>query len=187
MGLLDGGLLGGNVGKELGVSSEAHRDSGETYSKPLTVSRFDSFGTGTMQQGEEVELARVRSPAGIARRWGFGTAEAAANQGYAYGHFMNANGEAIHGILILKWENSTGRETQVATELATEDMDTSNRYDREQQPPVPEQQGKNKAEQDEHLVVSFEPETDPADITNDYAIDAASSECRIPATEYDVS
>lgn len=189
MGLLDGGILGGasQLANEVGQSSEAAASAGEAYRKPMTVSRFDEFGIASLQQGEEHELARVRTNAGLERRWGFGAADKPDNQGYAYGKFQNGAGEIIHGILSLKWENSTGRSQEVTEELATEDMDTADRYNRDAQPPVPEAQGKEKAEQDEYLVVTFTPETDPADITNSYSIDAGASECRLPTTEYDVS
>lgn len=183
-----GGLLGGvSLGDELGQSNEAATSDAEAYRKPLTVSRFDSFGAASLQEGDETELARVQTPAGLERRWGYGAADKPDNQGYAYGHFKNANDEQIHGIISLKWENSTGRRQEVSEELASEDMATSDRYNRDSQPPVPEAQGKEKAQQDEHLVVTFTPETDPANITNDYAIDASASECRLPVTEYDVT
>lgn len=193
MGLLNGGLLGGNIAEEIGASTEAANDAGDAYRKPLTVNRFDKFGTGTMVQGEPSELARVRTPAGLERRWGYGAANKPENQGYAYGILQNGGDgtvdseEQIHGILSFEWRNSTGRKQEVAEELASEDMDTANRYDREQQPPMPEAQGKERAEQDEYLVVTFTPETDPADVANGYEIVAGFSECRFPTTEYDVS
>lgn len=190
-----GGLLGGAgaLADEIGQSSEAAGGSAEAYRKPFTVSRFDEFGAASLSQGDEAELARVRTPAGLERRWGFGAANKPDNQGYAYGHFFNSGDgtadseEQIHGIVSLKWENSTGRRQEVTEELASEDMATADRYNRDEQPPVPEAQGKERAGQDEYLVVTFTPETDPADITNDYAVAADFSEVRLPATEYDVS
>lgn len=185
----NGGLLGGasKVAEEMGKPTEAADGDAESYRKPFSVGSFDQFGNDSLTQGEEVELARVRTPAGLERRWGFGRADQAENQGYAYGHFNNADGEAIHGRIGLQWENSTGRRTEVTEELDTRDMDTQDRYNRDAQPPVPEAQDKERAEQDEHLIVTFEPETDPADITNNYGVAAGASECRLPATEYDVS
>lgn len=189
MGLLDNGLLGAGsqLANEVGQSTEAANANGDAFRKPLTVSRFDEFGHDSLSEGDKVELSRVRTPAGIERRWGYGRADREANQGYSYGHLKNGAGENIHGILSYEWENSTGRRTEVSTELASDDMATSDRYDRDTQPPMPEAQDKEKAEQDEFLVVYFTPETPAADITNAYAIDAGASEVRWPTTEYDVS
>jgi len=191
MGLLDGGGIIGNasqVAQELGQPTDSKTNQqGESYRLPLGVADFDSFGIDSMSPGEEAELARVRTPAGLERRWGFGRADLDRNQGYAYGVLKNASGETIHGRVGLHWENSTGRSTQVQAEVDSRDMNTSSRTDRDNQPPVPEAQDKNMAEQDASLVVTFTPITDPADIANSYSIDAGSSECRLPATEYDVS
>lgn len=184
MPLLNNGIAG--LAKELGVPESSRKDSGEEYRKPLKVGSFDSFGA-TLQEGEETELARLETPAGIARRWGYGRADLPDNQGYAYGQLANASGEQIHGTLSYEWENSTGRETQVVDELDSEDMDTSNRYNRDEQVPMPERTDKKRAEQDQFLVVKFTPETPAADITNNYEIDAAASDVRWPTTEYDVS
>ena len=184
MGLLDNGIAG--LASELGVPESSRKDEGEEYRKPLKVSSFDSFGA-TLQEGEEVELARLESPAGIERRWGYGRADLPDNQGYAYAQLKNADGEQIHGSVSYEWENSTGRETQVVDEVDSEDMDTNNRYNRDEQVPMPERTDKNKASRDQYLVVRFEPETPAADITNDYAIDPDASNVRWPTTEYDVS
>lgn len=184
-----GDMLGGSggVADELGVTSDANSNKGDTYQKPLSVSDFDSFGASLVDTDTEVELARIESPNGIERRWGFGRADLPENQGYFYGVLKNADGEQIHGKLIYKWENATGRETQVHTEADSEDMSTTDRYNRDAQIPIPEQTDKEKAEAFESLVVKFEPTTPASDITNNYAIDAASSEVRYPTTEYDVA
>lgn len=187
MGLLDNGLLGGNLANEIGASTEAAKSGADTYRKPLSPSSFDSFGAGSLTQGEEKEIARLETGSGLERRWGYGRADQAENQGYVYGHLKNASGENIYGMLIFMWENSTGRQTEVAEEIPAQDIDTADRYNRDSQPPLPEKQDKNKAEQDEFLVVRFIPDTDPADITNSYSIDKGASEARWPATEYDVS
>lgn len=186
MSLLNGGLVNQARALAEDMGQPASGENEESYTHPYDPGTFDSFGTD-LTQGQAVELARDQTPAGIARRWGFGSAKHAANQGYLYGIFNNASGEQIHGKLIFQWENSTGRETQVVHEAYTNDMDTSSRYDRDTQPPMPEQVDKNRADQDESLVVLFEAATDPANITNNYGIDAGASECRLPATEYDVS
>lgn len=178
----DGGLA--DMANDLGKPKES--TAKDSYPAHYNPERFDSFG-GDVKQGQAVEIARDTVPAGIERRWGFGKADAPHNQGYQYAVFNNASGEQIHGKLIYTWESSTGRETQVVHEEATQDLDTADRYDRDTQPPLPEQRDKNRAEQDESLVVLFEATTDPANITNNYGIDATESECRLPATEYDVS
>lgn len=182
-GILGSGGLS-DLADDLGKPKESARN--DSYPAHYNVQRFDSFGA-TLQEGEAVELARDTIPAGIERRWGFGAAKHSDNQGYQYGVFQNAAGEQIHGKLIYTWESSTGRQTQVVHEESTADMDTTDRYNRDEQPPMPEQRDKNTAEQDESLVVLFEATTPAADITNTYAIDAGTSECRLPATEYDVS
>lgn len=190
MGLLDGGLLNGGLAqkaKEAGVPEATKKESGDSYRKPMNVGNFDSFGTSLQGQGEPVELARWEAPAGIARRWGYGRADTDANQGYLFGQFRNASDETINGTVVFKWENSTGRRTQVNDEAETGDMDTPNRYDREQQRPYPEDTDKARATENEYLVVEFVPSTDPADITNNYEIDAAASDARFPTTEYDVA
>jgi hypothetical protein len=188
MGLFDDGMLGGGglqeLAGDLGKPQEAARD--DSYPAHYNPSRFDSFG-GELTEGKAVEIARDTVPAGIERRWGFGRAQNPQNQGFQYGIFQNASGEQIQGVLIYQWENSTGRETQVVHEEQTNDMDTADRYDRDTQPPLPEQRDKNRAAQDEALVVLFEATTPAGDITNAYEIDAGASECRLPATEYDVS
>lgn len=183
-----GGLFGAasDVAGELGVPGQSRNDAGDEYRKPLKVGSFDTFGA-SLTEGEEVELARLESPAGIQRRWGYGRADRPDNQGYAFGQLFNADGEQIHGEISFEWENSTGRETQVVDELDTEDMDTDDRYNRDAQVPMPERTNKNKADRDQFLVVKFTPDTPAADITNDYAIDAGQSTVRLPATEYDVS
>lgn len=191
MGLLDGnGLMGGGglaeQARSLGVSGETRRDRGDEYRYNYSPNRFEELG-GSLTQNKPVEIARDTIPAGIERRWGFGSAEFEANQGYAYGKFRNPDGNTIHGNLIFVWENSTGRETQVVTEIDTRDIDTTDRYNRDEQVPIPEQTSKNKAKQDQSMVVLFEAEDDPDDVTGDYEIDAAESEFRLPATEYDVS
>jgi hypothetical protein len=185
----NGGLLGGasQIAEEMGKPTDAANQQAESYRNPLSVASFDSFGNGSLNEGEEVELARLRTPAGLERRWGYGRADQPDNQGYAYGHFRNASDESIHGKVSLQWENSTGRRTEVTEEVSSKDMDTADRYNRDAQPPVPEAQDKEKANQDEYLIVTFEPITDPANITNNYGIDAAASECRLPTTEYDIS
>lgn len=183
-----GGLLGGGglsqVAKEVGKPQDTA--AAESYRKPMGVTQFDEFGA-SLVEGKEVELARWKAPAGIARRWGYGTAEAEANQGYAFGQFYNADDEQIQVQLIFKWENSTGRSSQVVDEANSKDMDTTDRYNRDEQIPMPEDTSKRRAVQDEALLVMAEPLTDPANITNDFAIAAANSEVRFPATEYDVS
>lgn len=188
MGLFDGGLLGGGgvagVAQELGKPQDSAQ--ADSYRKPMGVEDFDTFGT-SLTEGKAVELAYWEAPAGIARRWGYGTAMAEANQGYAYGVFQNANGETIEGTVILKWENSTGRGEQVVDEVDSKDIDTNDRYNRDEQVPIPEDTSKKRAEQDERLTVWFEASTDPDNITNSYLIDAANSEVRLPTTEYDLS
>ena len=188
MGLFDGGLLGGGgvagVAQELGKPQDSAQ--ADSYRKPMGVEDFDTFGT-SLTEGKAVELAYWEAPAGIARRWGYGTAMAEANQGYAYGVFQNANGEQIEGTVILKWENSTGRGEQVVDEVDSKDIDTNDRYNRDEQVPIPEDTSKKRAEQDERLTVWFEASTDPDNITNSYLIDAANSEVRLPTTEYDLS
>lgn len=188
-GILGGGGLS-DLANDLGKPKESAAN--DSYPAHYNVQRFDSFG-GDLKQGQAVEVARDTVPAGIERRFGFGKADAPDNQGYQYGIFQNSGDgtadseEQIHGKLIYMWESSTGRETQVIHEESTQDMDTTDRYNRDSQPPLPEQRDKNKAEQDESLVVLFEATTDPADVVNNYAISADFSECRLPATEYDVS
>lgn len=188
MALFDAFQSGGlnQVASELGRPQSTTEDPADDYPHNYTPSRFDTFG-GALREGREVEIARDVVPAGIERRWGLGSAEAPENQGYAFGQFQNADGEQIHGILTFKWENSTGRESQVVHEIDTRDIDTTDRYNRDQQVPFPEQTQKNRASQDEKMVVTFEAETPEADVTNDYALDAASCDFRLPATEYDVS
>lgn len=184
MGLLDNGIAG--LASELGVPESSRKDEGDEYRKPLKVGSFDTFGA-TLTEGEQVEIARVESPAGIQRRWGYGRADLPDNQGYAFAQFFNASGEQIHGEISFEWANSTGRETQVVDEVDSEDCDTSDRYNRDQQVPMPERTDKNKATRDQYLVVQFTPDTPAADITNSYEISAAESTVRLPATEYDVS
>ena len=188
MGLFDsfqsGGLQG--VANELGRPESTTNDPADDYPHNYTPDRFDEFG-GALREGREVEIARDVVPAGIERRWGLGSASQPENQGYAYGQFKNASGEQIHGVLTFKWENSTGRQSQVVHEIDTRDIDTSDRYNRDQQVPVPEQTTKNRASQDEKMVVTFEAETPEADVTNAYEIDRDASDFRLPATEYDVS
>lgn len=189
MALLDGGLLdmGSSALSDLGKPASGDSDVNTSYRKPLGVGQFDNFGASSLVQGETRELARLQVAAGLALRWGFGSAEYEANQGYAYGKLNNSNGEQIHGVLTFKWENATGRESQVVEEVDSNDISTPNRYDRDQQRPFPEQTDKNRAMQDQFLVVEFTPTTDPADITNSYAVDAGSSDVRIPTTEYEVA
>lgn len=183
-----GGLLGGVSGAlEQGIPEQTRSEPGESYRKPMTVEAFDSFGASLISAGETVELASWEVPAGIQRRWGFGRADTDANQGYLYGVFENADNEQIHGEVTFKWRNSTGRSTQTVDEADSRDMDTSNRYDREQQIPFPEATDKKKATKDQELVVEFTPTTEAANITNNYAIDAGASSVRFPTTEYDVS
>lgn len=184
MALFDNGIAGA---LEQGVPGQSRSDDGEEYRKPLGTNSFNQFGATLIDQGVEVELARIESPANIERRWGYGRADAPANQAYLFGQLFNAAGEQIHGELSFEWENSTGRESQVQDEAQTEDMNTTDRYDREKQLPMPERTSKNKATHNQHLVVKFEPTTDPADITNAFEVDAAESEVRWVATEYDVS
>jgi hypothetical protein len=185
MGLLDNGLMGiSRQAKELGKPQEAAQE--ESYRNPLGTADFDSFGAD-LQQGEYVELANQVIPAGIERRWGYGSADQPENQGYAYGVFQNSSGEQVHVKLSFEWRNSTGRETQVVEEADSRDMDTADRYDRDTQPPMPERTDKNRATQDEEMVVKAKGLTDPGTITNNYGIDGGSSETRLPTTEYDVS
>jgi len=183
-----GGLMGGSSPlSDLGKPESGDSDQLTSYRKPLGVSNFDSFGASSLVQGETREIARVRIPAGLQRRWGFGSAEYEANQGYAYGKLKNSSDEQIHGVLTFKWENATGRESQVVEEVDSQDISTPNRYDREQQRPFPEQTDKNKAAQDQFLVIEFTPTTPTGDITNSYAVDSAASELRVPTTEYEVA
>lgn len=196
MALFGNGILGGgglaSVAEEMGRPVSTQQDQGDDYPRNYTPARFDEFG-GSLTQGKAVEIARDMSPAGIKRRWGLGSAKQPDNQGFAFGVFKNSGDgtadseEQIHGTLIFQWENSTGRETQVVHEIDTRDIDTTDRYNRDMQVPVPEQTDKKKASQDESLVLLFEAETDPADIVNDYAISQEFSTCRLPSTEYDVS
>jgi hypothetical protein len=186
----NGGLLGGGLAekaKQAGVPTETKEDDAESYRKPMNVENFDAFGATLQSVGKAVEIARWEAPAGLARRWGYGRADTDANQGYLYGVFKNSDGETISGTLIFKWENSTGRREQVNDEADSADMNTPNRYDREQQRPYPEDNSKARASENEYLTVWFEPSTDPSDITNDYEIAASKSECRFPTTEYDVA
>lgn len=185
MGLLDNGIAG--LAKEAGVPESSSKDDGDEYRKPLGTTTFNEFGGNLVDQGVEVELARIESPAGIKRRWGYGRADAPANQAYLYGQLYNADDEQIHGELSFEWENSTGRESEVQDEAQTEDMNTTDRYDRERQLPMPERTSKEQATHNEYLVVKFTPTTDPADITNNYEIAQPNSEVRWVATEYDVS
>jgi len=188
MALLDGGLFGGGLaGMADDLGKPQSGDSAtESFGTPFGVDEFDSFG-GQLVEGQFQEIARYRVPAGTEHRWGFGTAKRPENQGYAFGQLYNANDEQLHGKISLRWENATGRETEVATEVDSKDIDTPNRYDREQQKPIPEQTDKNKARQDQYLVVEFKASTPAADIINDYEVDAAASDVRIPTTEYDVA
>lgn len=185
----NGGLFGaaGGVAEELGMPGSSTADKAETYRKPLGTGSFNSFGATLVDTDTEVELARIESPAEIARRWGYGRADLPDNQAYLYGQLENADNEQIHGELSFEWENATGRETQVEDEASTRDMDTTDRYDRDQQLPMPERTDKNKATHNQYLVVTFTPETAAADITNSYEIDAGASEVRWVVTEYDES
>lgn len=187
MGLLDGGLTGAadTLTSELGKPSKDAKE-GDSYRRPYNVGSFDEFGHD-LTQGKAVEIARNRIPAGLEQRWGYGVAQAQANQGYVWGHFRNSEGESIHGRVVLQWENSTGRESQVVQEFDSRDIDTQDRYNREEQIPLPEAQDKNKASQDEFMTVHFEAETDPSTLTGALEIDPAESEIRIPATEFDIS
>lgn len=190
MSIFDSGLLGNgglSSALETGIPEGSKNESGESYRVPMGVEDFDEFGAGLQAAGDTVELASWEAPPGTARRFGFGRADAPENQGYLYGNLQNAAGEQIHGALTYRWRNSSGRETQVNDEAKTSDMDTANRYDREKQRPYPENTDKKRAEPFQELVVEFTPSTAAADITNDYAIDAATSEVRFPTTEYDVS
>jgi len=187
MGLLDGGLLSGDgIAADLGKPTSSD-EAAPSYRKPLGVSAFDTFGATGLTQGEERELARIRTPAGLRRRWGFGTAKNDSTLGYAYGKLKNGSGEIIHGVLSLQWRAQTERNSQVVEEIDSQDINTPNRYDREQQRPIPEQTDKNKASQDQYLRITFTPVTDPANITNNYEVVAAESELRIPTTEYDLT
>jgi len=187
MGLLDNGLMGGLGGLADDLGKPSSGDSGgDSFGTPFGVTDFDSFGA-TLVPGQFQEIARYEVPAGTEHRWGFGTAKRPANQGYGYAELNNADGEQLHGKLSLRWENATGRRTEVATEIDSQDIDTPNRYDREQQKPIPEQVDKRKASQDQFLVVEFKATTPEADITNDYAISAAESDVRLPTTEYDTA
>lgn len=181
-----GGLFGGSgLADELGLPQSTEEDTGDPYEAPLSPERFDDFGA-SLSQGRSVEVARVEIPPETERRWGFGTAKNEANQGWLYGQFYNADGEQIHGKLIFKWENATGRSTQTIAEVDTKDIDTTDRYNRDQQKPMPEATNKKKAGAFQYLVVEFEAETDPTTITNDYAIDLTESDARMPTTEYDL-
>lgn len=186
-----GGLLGSGgisqMAREAGVPEESKRGNTESYRVPMSPDDFDSFGATLQAAGEEVELAAWESAPGVARRWGYGRADLAENQGYLYGQLNNADGEQIHGTLSYEWRNTTGRKTEVNDEAKTEDMDTASRYDRESQRPYPEDTGKKRADPFEELVVKFVPSTPAADIANDYAIDRATSEARWPTTEYDLT
>lgn len=182
-----GGLLGGSGGiaEELGVPQSTNDDPADPYEAPLSPTRFDQFGA-TLSEGRSVEIARVEIPPETERRWGFGTAKNEANQGWLFGQFNNADGEQIHGKLIFKWVNATGRNEQVIAEVDTKDIDTTERYNRDQQKPMPEATDKRKAQAFQYLTVEFEAETPPADITNDYAVDLSQSDGRFPTTEYDL-
>jgi len=187
MGLLDNGIAG--VARELGVPESTAKENTVSYRKPISPDDFDSFGSDLQSKGEEVEIARYQIPAGIARRWGYGRADVGAgtNQGFLFGKLQNASGEEIDGQVSFKWENATGREVEVTDEAQTQDMSTSNRYDREQQRPFPERTDKKRAVQDQYLVVTFTPSTAASDITNNYGVDKGKSEARWPTTEYDLS
>jgi hypothetical protein len=191
MGLFDGSGMLGSGGLqnaiETGVPQASKEEAGESYRQPMAPSDFDQFGASLSQAGEEVELASWEAPPGVARRWGFGRADAPENQGYLYGVLNNGDGEEIEGAISFEWRNATGRETQVVDEAKTSDMNTSDRYNRDKQRPMPEQTDKNRASAFQELVVMFTPETPAADITNDYEIDMASSKARWPTTEYDVA
>jgi hypothetical protein len=194
MGLLDGnGLLGGGDGgirqlaAEAGIPEDTKNQPGESYRVPMSPDDFDSFGATLQAAGEEVELASWESSPGTARRWGYGRADAPENQGYIYGKMQNSDGEIIHGTLTYKWRNATGRQTEVNDEAKTEDMNTSSRYNRDEQRPYPEDTDKKRAGPFQELVVMFTPSTPAADITNNYAIDRTASEARWPTTEYDLT
>lgn len=182
-----GGLLGGSGGLagELGIPESTEADNGDPYEAPLTPTRFDDFGA-TLSQGRAVEIARVEIPPETSRRWGFGSAQNEANQGWLFGQFYNANDEQIHGKLIFKWENATGRQSETIAEVDTKDIDTTDRYNRDQQKPMPEATNKNKANAFQYLIVEMEAETDPSTITNDYKVAEANSDARMPTTEYDL-
>lgn len=185
----NGGLFGAAQGaaEELGMPGSSEADKAETYRKPLGTGTFDSFGATLVDTSTEVELARIESPAEIARRWGYGRADLPDNQAYLYGQLYNADNEQIHGELSFEWENATGRESQVQDEADTQDMNTTDRYDRDKQLPLPERTDKNKATHNQYLVVYFTPSTAESDITNAYAVDAGASEVRWVVTEYDKS
>lgn len=194
MGIFDGsGILGGSSGglrqlaTEAGVPEQNKSSAGESYRVPMSPDDFDSFGASLQSAGETVELASWESSPGTARRWGFGRADLDANQGYLYGKMMNGDDEIIHGTITFSWRNATGRQTEVNDEAKTTDMNTSNRYDREQQRPYPEDTGKKRAGPFQELVVEFTPSTPAADITNNYAIKQVNSEARWPTTEYDLT
>lgn len=174
MGVFDNGVSG--LVEDLGKSEDAARR--ESFNQNFDTGDFDYFGGDTLS-GEYTEVAEYVVPAGTEVSWGYGRAANEANQGYVYADIRDDADEEIRpGKIRLVQRNPTGRRERVVAEFALDDVD-NDRYDRSQQPPLPEQRDKPLVTQDSSIVVKIL--TDGTD-----TVDPDNSELRLPVSEYEV-
>ena len=164
----------------LGSSPDA--SSGGAFERQFKNSNFDGGVEGDVVDTDFRTIASYEVPAGTEIRFGSGSAQNEANQGYLYVLIKNGGSspEEIEGTLRLSYATATGRGIVVVQDFNAENLHGS-KSDRGLKVPLPEQVDKRKIEENERLLVQFQ--TDSGSVT----INDPETEVDIPVTEYDLT
>ena len=178
--ILPNGMGGSSSGLSDVLGSSPDAASGGAFERQFKKSNFDSGVQGDVVDTDFRTIASYEVPAGTEIRFGSGSAENEANQGYLYVLIEDSTPEEIEGTLRLSYATTTGRGTVVVQDFNADNLHGS-KSDRTLKVPLPEQVDKRKIEENERLLVQFQTDSGTA------TVDDTETEVDIPVTEYDLT
>ena len=178
--ILPNGMGDSSSGLSNVLGSSPDAASGGAFERQFKNSNFDVGVQGAVVDTDFRTIASYEVPAGTKIRFGSGSAQNEANQGYLYVLIKHENDSEIKGTLRLSYATTTGRGTVVVQDFNSENLHGS-KSDRARKVPLPEQVDKRKTVENERLLVQFQTDSGTA------TVDDTETEVDIPVTEYDLT